>query len=217
MLFDIDAMAAKPRYNLLSSLIVPRPIAWVTTVDAAGRVNAAPFSFFNLMSGTPPVVVLGIGNRDGAPKDTARNIVDTGEFVINLVTAELLDAMNITAIDFDAGVDEIGEAGLETVASYAVAPPRIAGSPVALECNFTQSVALGQGRNMLVGAVSCAHVRDDIVIDVDRGHIDAARLGVVARMHGGGWYTTVSPFRLDRIALGDRQSQSPAEATGALT
>jgi len=217
MLFDIDAMAAKPRYNLLSSLIVPRPIAWVTTVDAAGRVNAAPSSFFNLMSGTPPVVVLGIGNRDGAPKDTARNIVDTGEFVINLVTAELLDAMNITAIDFDAGVDEIGEAGLETVASYAVAPPRIAGSPVALECNFTQSVALGQGRNMVVGAVSCAHVRDDIVIDVDRGHIDAARLGVVARMHGGGWYTTVSPFRLDRITLGDRQSQSPAEATGALT
>jgi len=217
MLFDIDAMAAKPRYNLLSSLIVPRPIAWVTTVDAAGRVNAAPFSFFNLMSGTPPVVVLGIGNRDGAPKDTTRNIVDTGEFVINLVTAELLDAMNITAIDFDAGVDEIGEAGLETVASYAVAPPRIAGSPVALECNFTQSVALGQGRNMVVGAVSCAHVRDDIVIDVDRGHIDAARLGVVARMHGGGWYTTVSPFRLDRITLGDRQSQSPAEATGALT
>lgn len=217
MLFDIDAMAAKPRYNLLSSLIVPRPIAWVTTVDAAGRVNAAPFSFFNLMSGTPPVVVLGIGNRDGAPKDTARNIVDTGEFVINLVTAELLDAMNITAIDFDAGVDEIGEAGLETVASYAVAPPRIAGSPVALECNFTQSVALGQGRNMVVGAVSCAHVRDDIVIDVDRGHIDAARLGVVARMHGGGWYTTVSPFRLDRITLGYRQSQSPAEATGALT
>ncbi|UCZ61202.1 flavin reductase family protein [Mycolicibacterium phocaicum] len=217
MLFDIDAMAAKPRYNLLSSLIVPRPIAWVTTVDAAGRVNAAPFSFFNLMSGTPPVVVLGIGNRDGAPKDTARNIVDTGEFVINLVTAELLDAMNITAIDFDAGVDEIGEAGLETVASHAVAPPRIAGSPVALECNFTQTVGLGQGRNMVVGAASYAHVRDDIVIDVDRGHIDAARLAVVARMHGGGWYTTVSPFRLDRITLGDRQSQSPAEATGALT
>ena len=217
MLFDIDAMDTKPRYNLLSSLIVPRPIAWVTTVDATGRINAAPFSFFNLMSGTPPVVVLGIGNRDGAPKDTARNIVDTGEFVINLVTAELLDAMNITAIDFDAGVDEIGEAGLETVASYAVAPPRIAGSPVALECNFTQSVALRQGRNMLVGAVSCAHVRDDIVIDVDRGHIDAARLGVVARMHGGGWYTTVSPFRLDRITLADSRSQSSAGATGALT
>lgn len=123
MLFDIDAMDVKPRYNLLSSLIVPRPIAWVTTVDAAGRVNAAPFSFFNLMAGTPPVVVLGIGNRDGAPKDTARNIVDTGEFVINLVTAGLLDAMNVTAVDFDADVDEISEAGLETVASHAVVPP----------------------------------------------------------------------------------------------
>ncbi|BBZ56000.1 flavin reductase family protein [Mycolicibacterium phocaicum] len=217
MLFDIDAMDVKPRYNLLSSLIVPRPIAWVTTVDAAGRVNAAPFSFFNLMSGTPPVVVLGIGNRDGAPKDTARNIAATGEFVINLVTAELLDAMNITAIDFDAGVDEIGEAGLETVASHAVAPPRIAASPVALECNFTQTVPLGQGRNMVVGAVSYAHVRDDVVIEEHRGHVDASRLDVVARMHGGGWYTTVSPFRLDRITLADSRSQSSAGATGALT
>lgn len=216
MLFDIDAMDVKPRYNLLSSLIVPRPIAWVTTVDAAGRVNAAPFSFFNIMAGTPPVVVLGIGNRDGAPKDTARNIVDTGEFVINLVTAGLLDAMNVTAVDFDADVDEIGEAGLETVASHAVAPPRIAASPVALECTFTQTVALGQGRNMVVGAVSHAHVRDDIVIDEHRGHVDASRLGVVARMHGGGWYTTVSPFRLDRITLADSKSQS-SDAAGAFT
>lgn len=218
MLFDIAAMGVKPRYNLLSSLIVPRPIAWVTTVDAAGRVNAAPFSFFNLMSGTPPVVVLGIGNRDGAPKDTARNIVATGEFVINLVTAELVDAMNVTAIDFDAEVDEIGEAGLDTAVSHAVAPPRIAASPVALECTFTQTVPLGQGRNVIVGAVAYAHVRDDIVIDVDRGHIDAARLGVVARMHGGGWYTTTAPFRLDRITLGERRSQaSAADASGAFT
>lgn len=216
MLFDIDAMDVKPRYNLLASLIVPRPIAWVTTVDQSGRVNAAPFSFFNLMSGTPPVVVLGIGNRDGAPKDTARNIVDTGEFVINLVTAELIDAMNVTAIDFDAEVDETREAELETVASHAVTPPRLAASPVALECVFTQTVPLGQGRNLLVGAVAYAHVRDDVVIDAGRGHIDATRLNIVARMHGGGWYTATSPFRLDRITLGDRKSQSSgAEAAGA--
>ena len=213
MLFDVEAMDVKPRYNLLTSLIVPRPIAWITTVDLAGRVNAAPFSFFNLMSGTPPVVVLGIGNRGGTTKDSARNIVDTGEFVINLVTAELLNAMNVTAIDYDAEVDETREAELETAASHAVVPPRIAASPVALECTYTETLPLGQGRDLLVGAVAYAHVRDDVVIDASRGHIDAARLDVVARMHGGGWYTTTSPFRLDRITLDSRESQS----SGAFT
>ncbi|MBD0707270.1 MULTISPECIES: flavin reductase family protein [unclassified Streptomyces] len=200
MLFDIAAMAVKPRYNLLASLIVPRPIAWVTSVDARGRLNAAPFSLFNLVSGTPPVVVLGIGNREERPKDSARNIVETGDFVINLVSEELLGAMNVTAVEFAEDVDEIAEAGLATIPSHAVGPPRIARSPVSLECTYTRTVELGQGRNLLIGEIVYAHVRDDVILNPDRGYIDAARMNLVGRMHGGGWYTTTTtPFRVPGI------------------
>ncbi|MFF9571488.1 flavin reductase family protein [Streptomyces sp. NPDC014685] len=220
MLFDIAAMAARPRYNLLASLIVPRPIAWVTSSDASGRLNAAPFSLFNLMAGTPPVVVLGIGNRAGRPKDSARNIVETGDFVINLVSEELLGAMNVTAIEFTEDVDELAEAGLATLPSHAVGPPRIARSPVALECTYTRSVELGQGRNLIIGEIIYAHVEDGVVLNPDRGHIDAARMNLVGRMHGGGWYTTTTaPFRLPRIPVEDRpRTQSPSgdQVSGSL-
>ncbi|GAA1392827.1 flavin reductase family protein [Kitasatospora putterlickiae] len=210
MLFDVAAMAPKPRYNLLASLIVPRPIAWVTSSDARGRLNAAPFSLFNLMSGTPPVVVLGIGNRDGRPKDSARNIVETGDFVINMVSADLLEAMNVTAIEFSEDIDELAEAGLTTVPSLAVGPPRIAGSPVALECAYTRTVELGQNRALFIGEILYAHVDDDVVLNPDRGHIDAGRMNLVGRMHGGGWYTTTTaPFQVARIEAGDwRRAQS---------
>ncbi|MDK0524317.1 flavin reductase family protein [Streptomyces sp. ML-6] len=220
MLFDIAAMAARPRYNLLASLIVPRPIAWVTSSDASGRLNAAPFSLFNLMAGTPPVVVLGIGNRAGRPKDSARNIVETGDFVINLVSEELLGAMNVTAIEFTEDVDELAEAGLATLPSHAVGPPRIARSPVALECTYTRSVELGQGRNLIIGEIIYAHVEDGVVLNPDRGHIDAARMNLVGRMHGGGWYTTTTaPFRLPRIPVEDRpRTPSPSgdQVSGSL-
>ncbi|MFE6869008.1 flavin reductase family protein [Kitasatospora sp. NPDC057692] len=205
-------MAAKPRYNLLASLIVPRPIAWVTSRDASGRLNAAPFSLFNLMAGTPPVVVLGIGTRDGRPKDSARNIVETGEFVINMVSEELLEAMNITAAEFDEDVDELAEAGLATIPSHAVGPPRIARSPVALECTYTRSVQLGRNRDLLIGEIVYAHVADGVVLNPDRGHIDAGRMNLVGRMHGGGWYTTTTaPFQVARIQAEDRRrTQSPS-------
>lgn len=212
MLYDIAAMDAKPRYNLLTSLVVPRPIAWVTSNDQRGRVNAAPFSFFNLMAGTPPVVVLGIGTRAGHPKDSARNIMATGEFVINTVSLAQLDAMNVTAIDFDEDVNEIVEAGLDTVPSHAVGPPRIAGSPAALECLFTRSVELGAGRDLIIGEIIYAHVEDRAVINRARGHIDAAELDVVGRMHGGGWYTTTStPFRLGPIPLTEGGSHASSD------
>lgn len=218
MLFDIAAMDAKPRYNLLTSLVVPRPIAWVTSNDRRGRVNAAPFSFFNLMSGTPPIVVLGIGTRAGHPKDTARNILDTGEFVINTVPAALLEAMNVTAIDFDSDVNEIAEAGLDTLPSHAVAPPRIAGSPASLECRFNSTVSIGESRDLFIGEVLYAHVDDDAVLSSFRGHVDATRLDVVGRMHGGGFYTTTTPFRLDRIPLGGKSPHfsSDIQKSGSL-
>lgn len=218
MLFDINTMAAKPRYNLLTSLIVPRPIAWVTTTNRAGRVNAAPFSFFNLMSGTPPIVVLGIGTRAGYPKDTSRNIIETGEFVVNTVTVDHLEAMNITAIDFEPDVNEIAEAGLDTIPSHQVAPPRIAGSPAALECRFRHSIAIGHNRDLFIGEIVYAYVDDDAILDPDRGHVDGTHLDVVGRMHGGGFYTATAPFKLDRITAEEkpRHLSSDIQKSGSL-
>src|SRR5215475_14619517 len=134
MLFDIAGLSGSERYKLLVATITPRPIAWVVSQNAAGRLNAAPFSFFNAFSGEPPVVGIGVSSHEpGRPKDTRRNIRETGEFVVNLVSEEAAGAMTITAIEFEAGVDELAQAGLKTLPSVRVKPPRIAISPVAME------------------------------------------------------------------------------------
>ena len=144
MLFDFAEINAKDRYKLLVSTVTPRPIAWVVTQSLCGQVNAAPFSFFNALAGDPPVVGIGMGSRaPGHPKDSRLNIEETRQFVVNLVSEENAKAMNVTAIEFDYGVNELVQAGLTTVPSTHVKPPRIAESPVALECELLQVVDLG--------------------------------------------------------------------------
>ncbi|HUC19397.1 MAG TPA: flavin reductase family protein [Acetobacteraceae bacterium] len=169
MLFDFDRLSPENCYKLLVSTVVPRPIAWVVTGDLAGRVNAAPFSFFNAVSGDPPIVVIGIGGRGpGESKDTSVNIRNTSEFVVNLVSAACAERMNVTAIEFESEVRELEEAGLTQVPSVKVKPPRIAESPVALECVKHVTVELGTDRSVVFGRVLAAHVRDDAVLDGSR-------------------------------------------------
>jgi flavin reductase (DIM6/NTAB) family NADH-FMN oxidoreductase RutF len=128
--FDFATLSAKERYKLLLSTIVPRPIAWIVTLDRECRVNVAPFSFFNAFATDPPTVGIGIGSYDcGRPKDTRSNIRDTGQFVINLVSENMAEAMNVTAIEFEPGVNELAQAGLDTCPSVRVSPPRIGGAP----------------------------------------------------------------------------------------
>lgn len=189
MHFDLTALDGRSTYKLMTATVVPRPIAWVVTRDAAGRNNAAPFSFFGLMSGDPPVVCLGVGARAGAPKDTGLNLRAGGEFVVNLVSAELLGQMNVTAIDFGPEVDELAAAGLRTEPSVRVAPPRIAASPVAFECTVLHVLDIAPHRWLIVGRPLAMHVRDDAVIDAARCYIDTAALDLVGRMQGGGWYS----------------------------
>ena len=166
MLFDFTTLAAHDRYKLMVSTIVPRPIAWVVTCDQAGRLNAAPYSFFNAFANEPPVVVIGIGGRrPGDVKDTGQNIRETGEFVVNLVSEETAQAMNVTAIDFPPEVDELFQAGLETAASTRIRPPRIAASPVAFECERMMAIELHHDRTLVVGRVVAMHVHDAAVID----------------------------------------------------
>ncbi|MEJ1978798.1 MAG: flavin reductase family protein [Acetobacteraceae bacterium] len=152
MQFDFATLSAQDRYKLMVSTIVPRPIAWVVTQSAEGGVNAAPYSFFNALSGDPPIVVIGIGGRDdGGYKDTAANIRTAKQFVVNLVSEETAQAMVVTAIDFPPGVNEVVEAGLTTLASVKIGPPRIAESPVAFECETFQTIALPGDRDLVLG------------------------------------------------------------------
>jgi len=200
-LFDFAIISAREQYKLLLSTIVPRPIAWIVSLDPAGQLNAAPFSFFNAFAAAPPVVGVGIGSHSsGRPKDTLRNIRETGEFVVNLVCEEMARAMNITAIEFDAKVCELSEAGLDTRPSVHIKPPRIAGSPVAMECELMQIVDLGPNTGLVLGRVLAMHVREDVILDTDRHYVDTPKMRLIGRMHAG-WYTRASSlFRLDRIS-----------------
>ncbi len=189
MLFDFATLDASRRYALLTATIVPRPIAWVISLDTQGRRNAAPFSFFNAFGDDPPVVCLGIGGRDPGPyKDSAANIRASGEFVVNLVPETLLRPMHVTAIDFEPDADELLEAGLATLPSLRVAPPRIADSPVAFECRLHSTVEFGTRQTLVVGEVLAMHVADEAVVDPVRCRIDSARLGLIGRVYGPGGY-----------------------------
>ena len=201
MQFDFGALSDRDRYKLLVSTVVPRPIAWVVTQSAAGVVNAAPYSFFNAISGDPPLLAVSIEGRNGAWKDTAANIRHSGQFVVNLVNDAMSAAMVVTAIDFAPSVSEVAEAKLATLPSVKVAPPRIAESPVAFECETFQTIELPGRRDLVLGRVVMMHVADDAVMDAARCYIDTPKLDLVGRMHGGGWYTrTTDLFEVPRIA-----------------
>ena len=203
--FELVTMTPADGYKLLTSLVMPRPIAWVLTQSADGRRNAAPFSFFNLLSTDPPLVAIAFSpTSDRNGKDTLANIRSTGELVVNMVSEELAEAMNVTAIDAPRGVDETQLAGLETVASVAVQPPRIARSPAALECILDREIDTGHGTTIVLARVLQAHVARSVFEDRSRLHVDSARLALIGRMTGGegGYCTTRDTFSLERPKWG---------------
>ena len=212
MLFECDKTTSENIYKLLVSTVVPRPIAWVTTQDVDGTVNAAPFSFFNAVSGNPPVIVFGIGGRGpGDIKDTGGNIRRTGQFVVNLVSNALAEQMNITAIDFSKEVNELAEAGLSIAPSSKVKPPRIAESPVSFECERLVVVEVGVDRAVVLGKVVAIHVADEFVLDPVRCYIDTPNLDLIGRMHGRGWYArTTDRFEMPRIDVADWPTRAKA-------
>ena len=188
MYFDFANLPVRDRYKLAVSTIVPRPIAWMVTLDELDRVNAAPFSFFNIFSDDPMVVGIGIGPRpEGSAKDTVANVRARGEFVVCLVSEEVLQGMNVTAADFEPGTGELAQAGLTPLPSEKVAPPRIAESPVALECRTFQLIPIGR-HTLVLGEVVGMHIRDELMLDPARHYVDTPGLRLVGRMHGRGWY-----------------------------
>jgi flavin reductase (DIM6/NTAB) family NADH-FMN oxidoreductase RutF len=200
MQFDLRQMAPPDCYKILGGSVTPRPIAWVTTQSAAGVRNAAPYSFFNVMGHEPPTVALGLlGAAGGGFKDTAANILETGEFVINLVAEADAAAMNLTCMDAPPEVDELDCAGITTAPSLAITPPRIASAPVSFECRLLEEVHTGASQVVVIGEVLVAHIADVFLLDAERLHIDAPAMRLVARMHGAGWYTrSTDLFQLER-------------------
>ena len=176
-------------YNLLIGLVAPRPIALVTSRNEDGSINAAPFSSYNYLCTDPPVVGMGVTDRPGqraVPKDTARNIRREGEFVVNVVTEDMLHPMNVCATDFPAGVSEIEMAGLHLEASQLVGVPRVAEAHASLECRELQTIEIGRSR-IVLGQVVAMYVEDRFV-DPAGPYIKAEELHAVGRMNGLGAY-----------------------------
>ncbi|WEJ57033.1 flavin reductase family protein [Devosia sp. FJ2-5-3] len=197
---DLNSLPLGERYKLLCGLVVPRPIALVTTSNEDGTPNAAPFSFFNVISHDPPMVVLGIDRRqDGTPKDTLGNIQRTGEFVVNLVSEAIAVPMNACATDFPPGHNELEEVGLDGAASTVVRPPRIVQSPTSLECRLARDLEFGaEGqRHVIIGDIVHVHIADGIVNE--RYHVDQDRTNLIGRMAGRDYVRTADRFKLEAL------------------
>ncbi len=196
MEIDFASIAPRMRYKLLASFIIPRPIALVTTVNADGSTNAAPFSFFNVFGEDPALVILGFDRRsDGTLKDTVRNILDTGEFVVNMVDEPIAKAMNDCAVDFPHGVDELEVTGLSTEKSNLVKAPRIAESPAAFECRHLHSIQFKPHRMLIMGEVVWMRAKDAV--------IDAEKMRVIddAYQPVGRLYADLYSRQSDRFSL----------------
>jgi flavin reductase (DIM6/NTAB) family NADH-FMN oxidoreductase RutF len=189
MKFDLQKTTARETYQLLIGLVAPRPIALVTSMDEDGRLNAAPFSSYNYLCTDPPIIGMGVLNRPSenfVPKDTARNIRRTGEFVVNVVTEDLATQMNICATDFPAEVDELEMAGLTTAPSQVVKVPRIEQAHAALECKEYATMEIGRSR-IILGRVVAIYIEDRF-LDTAGPYVKAEELHAIGRMNGLGAY-----------------------------
>ena len=187
MELDLENQFADRAYPLLASLVTPRPIAFVTTISPDGKVNAAPFSFFNLFGAEPPILAIAPGDReDGTPKDTARNIRLTHEFVVNLVDESIAEAMNQCAATLPYGENELDRAGLHAAPCSVVKPPRILEAPVSLECVEWGTLHIGDNR-MVIGLIRRLHLRDELY-DPEKKRVRAEKFDVIGRMAAPHWY-----------------------------
>jgi flavin reductase (DIM6/NTAB) family NADH-FMN oxidoreductase RutF len=176
---DLETEAA---YKLITGIVVPRPIAWVTTLSPSGIVNLAPFSFFTCVSPKPPLMAISVGRNAGVYKDTARNILAGEEYVIHIADFSHLEALHHTSTEYPPEVSEVEAAGLATVSSDEVKVPRLADTPVAMECRFRNCIEFGHTRNrLIVGEVVVFHLRDGLVRD---GKVATGDLDPIARLGG---------------------------------
>ncbi len=198
MRFDLKGVDPEIAYGLLSSAIVPRPIAWVSTVGEDGVFNLAPFSFFAPVCSHPPMVGISISERDGEKKDTLRNIEATREFVVNVVPESLARQMNQTSAEYPSYVDEFVEAGLTPEPSALVRPPRVKESPIKMECRLVQVLELGvapRRSSFVIGEVAFFEVDDSLLIGEK---IDVRRVHLVGRLTGSLYCSIANVYSMER-------------------
>lgn len=185
---DFSALSGKDRYKLMVASIVPRPIALVTTVDLKGRINAAPFSFFNAICDDPPLIAIGINMvHEGIIKDTASNIQFTGNFTVNLVDEAIARQMNECAVELPSGESELEYTGLTPVQSLKIDAPSIVEAPISMECRRHSAIQVGRGRTIILGEILAMHFRKGLH-DAERNYVNADEAKLISRMHGAGWY-----------------------------
>ena len=193
--FDLAEAESRDRYKLLSGLVVPRPIGWIGTRRPDGTYNLAPFSFFNVVSSNPPVVLFSGGRHTDRPKDTTTLAVETGEFSVNIVSESVVQAMAVTSGSYSAEDDEFEIAGLTPVPGVKTGAPLVAESPANLECTVRQMIELGENTRLIIGDVVAIHV-DERVLDGTR--IDNDALQAVGRMAGATYIDTRARFEGSR-------------------
>lgn len=207
--FDFETLTARERYKLLIGAVVPRPIALITTIDPDGRVNAAPFSFFNCLSADPAILAIGVENHDDMSfKDTARNIRMNEEFTVHIVSDAILEAMNICAVPFPPDCSELARAGLTVAPGQSIRVPRIVESPAAFECRRYMTLEVGRSREIILGKVTAAIFHRGTVND--RHHVDPVALDAIGRMGGHGYVRSSEVFDLPTLS----RQQFEAQGTG---
>lgn len=205
MEIDPQTLAPRDRHLLLTALVVPRPIGWISSLAADGAANLAPYSFFNLVSSQPPTLIVSVGQRDGRDKDTLANARASGELVVNVVSADLTEAMNLSAVESGPEHDEFAFAGVTRAPSAAVRAPRVAEARAHLEARVVDIVPLpdddGVARNHLVIA-RIVHVHVDDALFTPPHRVDVAALAPVARLAGTAYGRLGELFSLPRPELG---------------
>lgn len=200
MILDFSTLSSRDAYGWMINTITPRPIAWVSTVSAAGQTNLAPFSYFQAVCSKPPTLMFsGAVNRHGISKDSVINIRAVPEFVVNLVPHALAEPMNLTATPLPHGESEFEKFGIAPAASQHVRPPRVAAAPVAFECRLDRILDFGEGpgsSNVVFGTVLCAHISDAIL--TPEGTVDPAKLDTIGRMGGDNYVRTRDLFTVVR-------------------
>ncbi len=208
MLIDPSELNPDAIYKLLTGVVVPRPIAWVTTLSEGGRVNLAPFSAFTFVSNKPPMLGINVGRKAGAMKDTGNNILRSGEFVIHIADTPLLEALHRSSVEYPPDVSEVEVLGLETLPSLHIRPPRLVAAPVAMECRLHRSIAFGDtGSEFMVGEVRAFHIREQLLVD---GKIDTVALQPICRLGGPNYALLGEIVRLAPVAQSSKTVRQPA-------
>ena len=206
--FAANTLGPEAMYKLLTGIVVPRPIAWVTTLSPSGGVNLAPFSAFTFVSNKPPMVGINVGRKAGVMKDTGNNIHATGEFVVNIPDETMIEPVHLSAIEYPPEVSEAELLGLPVVPGTHIRTPRLADAPISMECRFHRAIAFGDtGSEFMVGEVVAFHIRDGLCVN---GKIDTAKLRPICRLGGPNYALLGEIITMKPIAQSAKTVVSPA-------